>query len=174
MPGIPSISRGRRIGQTIIDAIVFLVIWNLVLNITNVRFPFGVMQKFSQQDYDAYIKIMSWMTLVLCALSIFLHQLFGASVGKLVMSHRTVQVNRERMTVRQALLRSGTMFLLGMAILAPGPMIAFIFGEGSETASIFALILGLIMWVAITFPWTADRSALESWLGLQTVRTIDL
>jgi uncharacterized RDD family membrane protein YckC len=165
---------GRRIGQALIDVIIFYVVWNLVLSITNVRFPFGVMQKFSQSDYDAYVKIMSWMTLSLFTLSFVLHQLVGGSIGKLVMSHRTAQVSGAAMTVRQTLLRSLTMFLLGIAILAPGPLIAFIFGKGSEGASVLALIFGLIMWLAITFPWTTDRSALETWLGLVTVRATDL
>jgi uncharacterized RDD family membrane protein YckC len=171
---IKPIGWGRRIGQTLIDVIVFLVIWNLVLSITNVRFPFGVMQKFSQSDYDAYVKIMSGMTLSLFTLSIVLHQFVGASVGKLVMSHKTVQVSGTAMTVRQTLLRSGAMFLLGIAILAPGPLIAFIFGKGSEAASIVALTLGLTVWLAITVPWAKGRSMLETWLELATVRSLEL
>jgi RDD family len=171
---IEPIGWGRRIGQTLIDVIVFLLVWNLVLSITNVRFPFGVMQKFSQSDYDAYVKIMSWMTLSLFTLSIVLHRLFGGSIGKLLMLHRTVQVSGAAMTFRQSSLRSAAMFLLGIAILAPGPLIAFIFGKGSESASILALTLGLITWLAITLPWTTGHSALETWLGLATVRTADL
>jgi hypothetical protein len=171
---ITPIGWGRRIGQTMIDVIMFFVVWNLVLSVTNVRFPFGVMQRFSQSDYDAYVKIMSWMTLSLFGLSIGLHRLFGGSIGKLLMFHKTVQANGAPMTMRQTALRSSTMFLLGIAILAPGPLIAFIFGKGSEGASILALILGLITWLAITFPWSGNRSALETWLGLVTVRASDL
>jgi uncharacterized RDD family membrane protein YckC len=170
-----STSRPRRFAHMLIDGVVFFIVWNIVLEVTKVRFPFGVMQRFSQQDYDAYVKIMSWMTLTLFALSIVMHALFGGSIGKLIMRHRTVHEDGAPMSQAQAAKRSAVLFGLGIAILAPGPLVAFFLGKGSEALSLASLALGLLVWVGSTGPWLLTRaSPLEAYLKLATVRADDL
>jgi uncharacterized RDD family membrane protein YckC len=170
-----STSRPRRIAHMLIDSGVFFAVWNTVLHVTNVRFPFGIMQRFSKQDYDAYVTIMSWMTLVLFGLSIVMHSLFGGSIGKLVMGHRTVNESGAPMSPAQSAKRSAVLFALGIAILAPGPLVAFFFGKGSEALSIVSLALGLTLWIGSTGPWLSTRaSPLEAYLQLATVRSADL
>jgi uncharacterized RDD family membrane protein YckC len=173
-PALRPIPFWRRLCQTAIDVAIFYGVWVTVLELTKVRFPFGFMQGFSQRDYDAYIKIMTWMTLSLFLLSIVLHAVFGGSIGKLLMGHRTVHVDGSHLTLRAVALRSAVLFFLGLAILAPGPLVAFIFRAGSEGGSLAALLLGLGLWAIVALPWTRSRSLLEAYLGLITVRTRDL
>lgn len=164
----PEASPKRRVAYPLIDGAVFIGIWNAVMAVTGVRFPFGIMQSFSRVDYDAYIFVMTRMTLGLFLLSIVMHRMFGGSIGKLIFGMRTVQLDGQAMTWRQILLRSGFMFLVGLMILAPGPLIAFIFGRGSEAGSVIALSLGFLLLVVTTYGKVS--SFVESWLGLKTVR----
>ncbi len=164
----------RRLCQVAIDVVVFYGVWVAVLDITKVRFPFGFMQKFSQQDYDAYVRIMGWMTLVLFALSIVLHSTAGGSIGKLLMRHKTLQAKGTPATLQQAAARSAILFLTGLAILAPGPLVAFVFRAGSEAASLTVLLIGITLWAVTTVPFKDGRSMLESYLGLVTARIRDL
>jgi uncharacterized RDD family membrane protein YckC len=171
---LSSIGSGRRFAQCTIDVIVFYVIWSTVLALTSVRFPFGLMQRFSQADYDAYVWIMGCMTLALFSLSVVLHLRFGGSLGKLALGHRTVQLDGSAMPPVIALKRSAALFLLGIMILAPGPLVAFFFGRGSELLSLIALAFGLVCWLVTAFPLNDDRTMIERDLGLVTVRRNDL
>jgi hypothetical protein len=165
---IPTIPFWRRLCQTMIDVVVFYGVWMVVLNLTKVRFPFGFMQSFSQQDYDAYVKIMGWMTLSLFLLRIVLHTTLGGSVGKLLMGHRTVLTSGTPLPLKAAASRSAVLFFLGLAILSPGPLVAFIFRAGSEAASLVVLLIGIGLWAFLTIPWRRGRSPLETYLGMTT------
>jgi uncharacterized RDD family membrane protein YckC len=166
----PVAATWRRVFYPLADAALFIVIWQTTMSLTRVRFPFGIMQSFSPADYDAYVRVMSWMTIALFLLSLVMHRLFAGSIGKLVFGMKTVQRDGSVMTGHQVLMRSAAMFLLGLLILAPGPLIAFIFGKGSEPGSLVALSMGfLLLWLA-TFAFRKDASLLERALGLKTVR----
>jgi uncharacterized RDD family membrane protein YckC len=159
----------RRIFAPIIDGIIFIVLWFAMLAVTDVSFPYGVMQDFSQEDYDAYMIQMTRLTLMLFALSLVMHGFFQGSIGKLVTGLKVVRTDDAPMRFQQVLIRSLTMFLIGIMILAPGPLIAFIFGKGSEEASIISLALGLILWLILTFAFR-HQSFLERIIGIKTVR----
>jgi hypothetical protein len=164
-----------RVAYGLVDGIVFVVIWIGTQVVTKVSVPISVMQKYQQAQYDAYITVMGWMTLVLFIQSILMHRFFGGSLGKLMLGYRTLMANGTVMTWRASAIRAGFMFLIGLMIMAPGPLIAFIFGPGSERASIIALFLGIAFWlVAVLLPKhnpdnTAEPSLLERWCGLRTV-----
>lgn len=171
---------GTRFAYTMVDAIVFVVIWHLVVEYTRVRPPFAMMQRYKPADYEAYLTVMSWMTLALFLMSFVLHAAFGASLGKLVAGYRTVRTDGSRMPVSTCIFRSLVLFLIGLIILAPGPLIAFVFGEGSEISSAAVLMLGLAVWLC--FAWlpaggpidgaSSDReiTLLERLLGIMTVK----
>ncbi len=171
---------GARFAYTMVDAILFWMIWQFVVEYTRVRPPFGFMQRYKPADYEAYLTVMSWMTLALFLLSFVLHVAFGASLGKLVAGYRTVRTSGARMPVYLCFLRSFGLFVIGLMILAPGPLIAYVFGEGSEISSSSALMLGLVVWIFLA--WlpaggpvdgaSSEREVtiLERFLGIMTVK----
>jgi hypothetical protein len=160
----------------LLDGIVFIAIWVCTQNVTKVSVPFSVMQKYQPAQYDAYVTVMGWMTLVLFVLSILMHRFFGGSLGKLMIGYRTVMADGSPITWRASALRATLMFLIGLLIMAPGPLIAFIFGPGSEAASLIALGLGVVFWItAVLWPrYNPDNTAMPSLLelrcGLRTIK----
>jgi uncharacterized RDD family membrane protein YckC len=159
----------RRIVAPLIDALVFVLIWWGVLAVTKVRFPFGVMQSFSQADYDAYVTLMTRLTLALFVLSLAMHALFKGSCGKLVTGLKVVRLDGTPMQFQHVLIRSIAMFLIGVMILAPGPLIAFLFGKGSEGASLISLAIGVLLWLGLTIAFRT-QSLLERIIGIKTIR----
>ncbi len=172
---------GKRFAYTMVDAIVFAIIWHFVVERARVRPPFGMMQRYKPADYEAYLTVMSWMTLALFLMSISLHLLFGASLGKILFGYKTVRTDGSRMSFVTCLLRSFGCFLIGLMILAPGPMIAFVFGEGSEISSLVVLLLGVAFWLFVAWlPFgghiegateDAEVTMLERRLGIMTVKS---
>jgi hypothetical protein len=158
----------RRILASLLDAVIFVFLWLLTMAATGVTFPFAIMQSFSRADYDAYVRVMTWMTIGLFVLSLGMHVLLGASLGRLATGLKLQATGSVDLSVKQILLRSSYMFLLGLMILAPGPLIAFVYGKGSEGASLIALGLGFVLLVATTLG--SRQSLIERWLGLETVR----
>lgn len=157
------------------DGIVFFGIWVAVQSVTGATVPIGFMQSYTRQQYDNYVYVMSWMTLGLFISSILMHRLLGGSAGKIVAGSRTIMADGSALTWRAATMRATILFLIGLLITAPGPLIAFIFGPGSEISSLVALSLGLILWVWIVLmpQWFTDQdihpSPLERWSGMKTV-----
>jgi uncharacterized RDD family membrane protein YckC len=163
---------GRRLTANLIDGLVLIVLWQASMAISGVRFPFGIMQNFSRADYDAYVRVMTWLTLGVFLLSLVVNRLLGGSLGKIIMDLKTVQVDGAPMTLRQVIWRSLYLGLLGIMILAPGPLIAFVYGKGSEEASATSLMLGFLLLGVTTTGMINQRrqSVVEYWLGLVTVR----
>lgn len=162
-----------------IDALLFFVIWNVVTSVFRVKLPFSVMQRYTPTDYENYLTVMTYMTIILFFISLISHWVFGASFGKLIFGYRTVQLDGQKLNLVQSFLRSLILFFIALLILAPGPLIAFIFGPGSEIDSVLALLAGLILWLTITFAPLGGRlphangqrrTLLERWLGAMTVR----
>lgn len=172
---------GDRMLYGSIDALLFILVWNIVVSYTKVRPPFLVMQRYRASDYEAYLNVMFWMTLVLFVISFCGHWLVGGSIGKLTRDYRTLRIDGSRMTALDAALRSAAMFLIALLILAPGPLIAYVFGEGSEISSFAALFLGVVVWIVAAISPVgspapgADESEMpptliETALGLMTVK----
>jgi uncharacterized RDD family membrane protein YckC len=163
----------RRLGYSLIDTAIFAGVWIGLLTVTPVRFPFGFMTSFSKADYDAYIQLMSRMTLALFLLSAVMHLLFGGSIGKRVLGCRTVSQSGAPAPAKTLLARSVAMFLLGLMILAPGPLAAFVIGKGSEPLSSVLLISGIALWLVMTVDWsmtsTIRPTLLERLLDLCTI-----
>lgn len=170
-----NVTPDRRLAYGLIDGFVILAVWILTQVLTSKSFPIGFMQRYKQEHFDAYIEVMTWLTLVLFVLSIFMHKFFGGSIGKLFLGCRTVMSDGSRMTWRAAFLRASALFLIGLLVLAPGPMIAFVFGEGSEVASLVVLGLGLGLWIFFVLAprHQPDQdpapSILESVFGIRTI-----
>ncbi len=174
-PSSLNVTPNRRLAYGLIDWFIILAIWILTQVITSKSFPIGFMQRYKQENFDAYIEVMTWLTLILFVLSIFMHKFFGGSIGKLLLGCRTVMSDGSRLTWRAAFFRASALFLIGLLILAPGPMIAFVFGEGSEVASLVVLGLGLGLWIffALAPRQRPDQdpppSKLETLFGIRTI-----
>ncbi|MCA3641640.1 MAG: RDD family protein [Methylobacterium sp.] len=157
------------------DGSVFIAIWVALQAISGAYVPFRVMQSFSPQEYTNYIKVMSWMTLGLFLASLFNHRFFGGSIGKVLAGCRTEMSDGTPITWRAAFLRSVLLFLIGLMIMAPGPLIAFVFGPGSEGYSLLSLAIGIVLlfWMVIWPRYVSNDevlpSRLEQWCGLRTV-----
>ncbi|MCA3645674.1 MAG: RDD family protein [Methylobacterium sp.] len=157
------------------DGSVFIAIWVASQAISGAYVPFGVMQSFSPQEYTNYVKVMSWMTLGLFLASLFNHRLFGGSIGKVLAGCQTEMSDGTPITWRAALLRAALLFLIGLMITAPGPLIAFVFGPGSEGSSLLSLAIGIVLlfWIVLWPRYVSNDevlpSRLEQWCGLRTV-----
>jgi hypothetical protein len=170
------VSTARRVTYALIDALVFVVVWHVVVAKTGVQPPFSFMQRYSPADFAAYLTVMAWMTSILFILSIVLHRYFGGSLGKLAMGCRTRRSDGSPLGWPETITRSVVMFALGVMILAPGPLAAYVLGPGSEAWSSLLLIIGLVVWLwFVLFPISdsdsrQEKSLLERILGLETVK----
>jgi hypothetical protein len=176
IPSALNVEPINRMAYGLLDGMAFFGIWIGTQIVTKVSVPFSVMQKYRPEQYDAYVTVMGWMTFLLFVMSILMHRFFGGSLGKLIVGCRTVMSDGSPITWGASALRATLMFLVGLLIMAPGPLIAFIFGPGSEAASLIALGLGVVFWIAaVLWPkYNPDNTAMPSLLelrcGLRTIK----
>lgn len=170
-----NVEPGTRMLYGLFDGSVFVAIWIALQAISGAHVPISVMQSFSPQEYTNYIKVMSWMTLGLFLASVVNHRFFGGSIGKVLAGCRTEMSDGTPITWRAAYLRAALLFLIGLMITAPGPLIAFVFGPGSEGSSLLSLAIGIVLLIwAVLWPRYVSNdevlpSRLEQWCGLRTV-----
>ena len=171
---------GRKLQAVVIDGLIFCLVWLAAVAAAGASPPMAFMSQYRVDDFIVYLKVMTVMSFVLYLLSIFMYRSFGGSVGKIISGYKTVHLDGSPLDARSAFLRSTILFVLGLLILAPGPIIGYLFGDGSAPYSVFVLIFALGIWwfIAVLVPAGGNNSndlvefnqtRLEKWLGLTTV-----
>jgi uncharacterized RDD family membrane protein YckC len=161
----------RRVSYSLIDAALFCFIWVFTINYANVSPPtLAFMSRYTPADYKNYIYAVSIMSLILFINSVVMHWLFGGSAGKLITGCRTYRTDGSKMSIANALMRSLFCFGIALSILAPGPIVAAIFGGGSDYFALGLLSAGFFLWIAAMTSYRARLTFHEKLLGIQTVR----
>lgn len=157
------------------EYISFFAIWHIAMMITDTGPPyFTFMSKYTDKQRDEYL---SMMTLLLCFL--FLYQLisywiFGGTLARRLAGLRLVNIDNSYLTFKDSLKRAVITFIIWLLILAPGPAIGFIYGEGSEKYSLLALLIGSLVWfVSALKRKSVDgeffQSQLDYYLGFKSI-----
>lgn len=167
---------GERAVYGTIDGIVFLVVWNVVMAFANVKPPFSIHKRpYTEAHHLKYLETMLWMTLALFIVSVLFHRFAGGSPGKLAIGYTTRRVDGTRIDWRQAIVRGMSLFVLGIVILAPGPIAFYALGLDPAQTAQPMLFAGLALWfVTVLYPFRGydaggGRPAIEKWLGIETV-----
>jgi uncharacterized RDD family membrane protein YckC len=172
-----SASRSQRARYALIDIVIFFIIWWGTVVYANVTPPvLAFMSVYTAQDYKDYIYAVSVMSVILFVYSVIMHWLSGGSVGKIMMGCRTCRNDGSKLSFGDAFFRA--LFWLGIAlcILAPGPIVAAIFGSGSDFVAFGLLMCGLYFWIfalSTETDWFTQQETLpllERFLGIKTVR----
>jgi uncharacterized RDD family membrane protein YckC len=162
----------------LIDAAVFALAWFLAVAITDASPPLSFMSRYSVEEFIVYIRAMLILTAILFTISVLAFRYFGASVGKRMAGFRSVREDGAPLGWREAILRAVLLYALGILILAPGPLLGYIFGNGSEMASLAVLFMALALWLWCVArrprapappPGELARTQFERLLGLKTV-----
>ncbi|MGL5447292.1 MAG: RDD family protein [Rhabdaerophilum sp.] len=101
----------------------------------------------------------------LLGLSVALHRVYGGSIGKLILGFRTVTLEGEKPSWKQAAGRSYILFAIGLLVFRSGSTITI----GIGLAAWIALALGLF-----SATEKDQRSELEKFIGIVTVKKRDL
>jgi uncharacterized RDD family membrane protein YckC len=153
-----------------IDVGVFILAWHLAINISGAEPPLAFMSRYSVENFITYMKVMGVMTATLFVLSVLAFRFMGGSIGKRIAGFRTVRENSAPLGWAQALARSGVLFVLGILILAPGPLVGYLIGHGSEAASLSLLFSAFAFWWFIAVhrghagSLRTDLTPLHKWL----------
>lgn len=88
-----------------------------------------------------------WLVVICCLVSTWIdfcfHGCFGGSLGNLLSGYRTIRIDGTPMSWRQAFLISCCILSLTLMVVIPGPIVARIFGQGSEWVSLLLLFLAV-------------------------------
>jgi uncharacterized RDD family membrane protein YckC len=131
----------------LIDMLVFVVAWIAAVIISGASPPLSFMSKYSVEEFIVYIRAMLVMTAILFVVSVLSHRFKGGSLGKIAAGYRTVREDGAPLGWREAIVRALLLYALGILILAPGPLLGYLFGNGSEPASLAVLFLALSVWL---------------------------
>ncbi|MBN8534902.1 MAG: RDD family protein [Rhizobiales bacterium] len=161
-----SVSLGGRLVYGAIDAALALALWFGVSLVTCPGIYVIVRPRhIPVAPCDWYVMSVLLIWVGLFAMSVVLHHKFGGSVGKLVLGYRTVSLAGERLTWRQAAIRSCALIAMGLLIFLGG--------------SLIAVAIGLCAWASLALGLISAteenrQSELERLLGIVTLRKQDL
>jgi uncharacterized RDD family membrane protein YckC len=161
----------------LIDALVFVAAWIAAVIVAGASPPLSFMSEYSVEEFVIYIRAMLVMTAILFVVSVISFLIWGGSVGKRAAGYRTVREDGSPLGWREALVRALLLYALGILILAPGPLLGYLFGDGSQLASLAVLFLALGVWLwcvvrrerAQPPPGELARTQFERLLGLKTI-----
>ncbi|MGL4636882.1 MAG: RDD family protein [Beijerinckiaceae bacterium] len=166
------VSQRGRLRYAFIDAAIFCVVWMVTINVANVTPPaLAMMSRYTPEQYRDYIYAVSVMSVILLVNSVIMHWKFGGSVGKILMKCRTYRQDGSKLSFGNAVARALFCFGVALSILAPGPIVAAIFGTNSDHFAIGLLCGGILFWLWVMVQQDREPSTLhETWLGIQTVK----
>lgn len=93
---------------------------------------FRPMQRYSNQNYIDYVGAVTLAMIVMLIISIALHRFRQASIGKAALNCITVRADGGRLGWLDCLRRGLFCWFVGLCIVAPGPLAAFLLGSNSE------------------------------------------
>lgn len=167
---------GERAVYGSIDGIAFIIVWFVVSILAQVKAPFDLHKRpYTEAHLLKYLEVMLWMSLGLFIASVLFHRFAGGSPGKLAIGFRTQRVDGRCIAWWQAIIRGLAMFVLGMVILAPGPIAFYVLGLDPAVTSQHLFFVGLGLWFAVVlYPFRGNSAgsrgaAIERWLGIETV-----
>jgi RDD family len=167
----------RRLGYGLIDAVVFGLVWLVMVVATNVTPPaMTFMSQYSPEQYRDYIITAGAMTAAMFVMSIVMHGLFGGSTGKLLTGVRTLRADGQSLGWDGSLRRALFCFGVSLLILWPGPITAAIFGERSDAVALALLAVGFALWILcmsahlVVMEGGARTTLHEKWLGIRSLR----
>ncbi len=167
----------RRLSYGLIDTFVFSLVWFVMVAITDVTPPaMTFMSVYTPQQYRDYLITTSIMTALMFALSIYMHQRLGGSIGKRMLGVRTTNTDGSPMTLRDSIRRALFCFGVSLLILWPGPITAAIFGKRSDETALIMLGAGILIWLScmsfhlIKVSGDGKGTLHERWLGLRSIR----
>jgi uncharacterized RDD family membrane protein YckC len=168
----------RRLSYGLIDTFVFSLVWLVMVAFTDVTPPaMTFMSVYTPQQYRDYLIATSIMTALMFALSIYMHQRLGGSIGKRILGVRTINTDGSTMTLRDSIRRALFCFGVSLLILWPGPITAAIFGKDSDSAALILLGGGVLVWLScmsfhlVPVDGLGKGTLHESWLGLRSLRS---
>jgi uncharacterized RDD family membrane protein YckC len=168
------VSVARRLAYSVIDIAIYTTATLWLASSLGWAPVVQVMQAYSPAQQEQYWNMLL-LTLALVALaSITAHALRGQSLGKWLISAKTVNLDGSQLGWGGALKRFLAMVCLAALIFIPGPVTGFAAGPGSEIASL--ILLGLAVVAIPLVAINPQRSSGSPWLqtlfGFKTVKVM--
>lgn len=163
---------GRQSESYVYEIVTTLVIWNLALELGDVSSPIAFMSVYSEAQRREYYEVMRLFLVFLFLYHVTVYFAVGGTLAKRLAGLRVVRADGAALGLRDALRRAMVIFGLWLLILAPGPIVGFAFGPGSEAASVGLLFAALIVCLFLSTEKASEpgrwyQSRLDHLLGLK-------
>ncbi|MGB0695030.1 MAG: hypothetical protein ACPGOY_05235 [Rhodospirillaceae bacterium] len=157
-----ALSQGTLFPGSIIGSVFFLILYFLVLGFvsilwesltgTAVQTPtISFMSSYDKPTQGGYWSIVISITIVAYVLSVIVPQILGAGFGQWMLGVRYLD-EQGQMAQRSRIFKKFSIEIGKFLLLAlPGPTLGFALGPSADGASLFALLVGIVIVLRLSF-----------------------